>query len=133
MDWFAAIVTRANAASALTTLLGGTKVYSEQAPQGAARPYVTLLDVTQLRPQLLKTWDLEVARVQIDVWANSYTSKNAIMEAVLTALVPGGTFSGHIFQRADVALGPRDVAGERDGTTPVFRKSADLVIHHKPA
>jgi hypothetical protein len=30
-------------------------------------------------------------------------------------------------------LGPRDMAGERDGTTPVFRKSADLILHHKPA
>lgn len=92
-----------------------------------------MLDVTQLRPQLLKSWDLEAGRVQIDVWANSYSSKNSIMEAVLTALVTGGTFSGHIFQRADIAMGPRDIAGERDGTTPVFRKTADLIIHHKPA
>jgi hypothetical protein len=130
MDWFAAIVTRANAASALTTLLGGSKVFSEQAPQGTARPYVTLLDVTQLRGQTLNDWDLEAARVQIDVWANTYAQKNAIMEAVLTALVPGGTYSSHIFQRADVTLGPRDIAGERDGTTPVFRKTADLIIHH---
>jgi hypothetical protein len=133
VDWFAAVVTRANGNAPLTVLLGANKVYSEQAPQGAARPYVTLLDVTQLRPQTLKGWDLEAARVQIDVWANSYSSKNAIMEAVLTALVPGGTFSGHKFQRADVALGPRDIAGERDGTTPVYRKTADLIIHHKPA
>lgn len=133
MDWFAAVVTRANGAAGITALLGVNKVYSEQAPQGTARPYVTLLDVTQLRPQLLKSWDLEAGRVQIDVWANSYSSKNSIMEAVLTALVPGGTFSGHIFQRADIAMGPRDIAGERDGTTPVFRKTADLIIHHKPA
>lgn len=133
MDWFAALVTRANGNAPLTALLGANKVYSEQAHQSAARPYVTLLDVTETRPQILKGWDLEAARVQIDVWANSYSSKNAIMEAVLTALVPGGTFSGHIFQRADIAMGPRDIAGERDGTTPVFRKTADLIIHHKPA
>lgn len=133
MDWFAALVTRANGAAGVTALLGANKVFPEQATQGATRPYVTLLDVTQLRPQLLKGWDLEAARVQIDVWANSYISKNAIMEAVLTVLVPGGTYSGHIFQRADVALGPRDIAGERDGTTPVFRKTADLIIHHDPA
>jgi hypothetical protein len=133
MDWFGALLTRANGAAALTALLGGQKVYPEEAPQGTARPYVTLLDVTELRPQTLKGWDLEAARVQVDVWANTYTSKNAIMEAALAALVPGGTFSGHKFQRADIAMGPRDVAGERDGTTPVRRKHADLIIHHTTA
>lgn len=130
MDWFAALLTRANGNGALTTLLGGQKVYPEEAPQNTARPYVTLLDVTQLRPQTLKDWDLEAARVQIDVWADKYSTKNAIMEAVLAVLVPGGTASGHRFQRADVALGPRDIAGERDGTTPIYRKTADLIIHH---
>lgn len=133
MDWFGALLTRANGAAGITSLLGANKVFAEQATQGATRPYVTLLDVTQLRPQTLKGWDLEAARVQIDVWANSYSSKNAIMEAVLSALIPGGTYSGHKFQRADVALGPRDISGERDGTTPVFRKSADLMIHHTTA
>lgn len=130
MDWFAALLTRANGDSGITSLLGGQKVFPEQAPQGTARPYVTLFDVTQSRPQTLNGWDLETARVQIDVWADSYKSKNAIMEAVLTALVPGGTYSSHTFQRADVALGPRDVSGETDGTTPIFRKTADLMIPH---
>jgi hypothetical protein len=125
MDWQGALLARARA--------GEAKTYWEQAPQGTARPYVTLLDVTQLRPQTLRGWDLEAARVQIDVWANTYASKQTIMEAVLAALIPGGTGNGHVFQRADVALGPRDVAGERDGTTPVFRKTADLIIHHKAA
>jgi hypothetical protein len=125
MDWQGALLARARA--------GEAKTYWEQAPQGTARPYVTLLDVTSLRPQTLKGWDLEASRVQIDVWANSYASKQTIMEAVLAALIPGGTGNGHVFQRAEVALGPRDVAGERDGTTPVFRKTADLIIHHTTA
>jgi hypothetical protein len=131
MDWFAATLTRANAASALTTLLGGQKIYAENAPQNTARPYVTLLDVTEGRPQTLTGWDLEAARVQVDVWADTYKLKNSIMEAVLTALVPGGTFSSHIFQQADIDLGPRDVAGERDGDAIVYRKTADLIIHHR--
>lgn len=122
MDWQAALLIRART--------GQSKTYWEQAPQGTTRPYVTLLDVTSLRPQTLKGWDLEAARVQIDVWADTYALKNSIMEAVLAALVPGATASGHKFQRADVAMGPRDIAGERDGTTPVFRKTADLIIHH---
>jgi hypothetical protein len=133
MDWFAAMLTRANGAAGVTSAIGAAnKVYPENAPQNTARPYVTLLDLTAGRPQHLKGFDLEPSRVQVDVWANSYKQKNAIMEALLTALVPGGTFSGHKFQRADVALGPRDLP-ERDGDTIIYRKSADLIIHHTPA
>lgn len=124
------MLTRANGNGTLTSLLGGQKVYAENAPQNVARPYVTLLDVTELRPQLLNGYDLEPARVQIDVWADSYKQKNSIMEAVLTAVVGGGTYSSHTFQRADIDLGPRDVAGERDGDTIIYRKTADLIIHH---
>lgn len=129
MDWQGALLARLRAAMGVTALIS-TRSYWEQAPQGTVRPYVTLLDVTQLRPQTLKGWDLEAARVQIDVWADTYTAKNNIMEAVLAALVPGGTNNSHTFQRADIDIGPRDIAGERDGTLPVFRKTADLIIHH---
>lgn len=133
MDWFAALVTRANGDIGITNALGApNKVYPENAPQPTSRPYVTLLDLTPFRPQLMKGWDLEPSRVQVDVWANSYKQKNAIMEAVLAALVPGGTSNGHTFQRADVALGPRDIP-ERDGDTIIYRKSADLIIHHTTA
>lgn len=130
MDWFAAIVTRANGDSGVTTAIGAAnKVFPENAPQSTARPYVTLLDLTAGRPQHLTGFDLEPSRVQVDVWANTYKQKNAIMEALLTALVPGGTFNGHKFSRADVDLGPRDIP-ERDGDTIIYRKSADLIIHH---
>jgi len=128
MDWQGALLARLRVAAGVTALVGA-KSYWENAPQNIARPYVTLLDVTQLRPQTLKSWDLEAARVQIDVWTDTYASKQAIMEAVLAALVPGGTSNGNTFQRADIALGPRDIP-ERDGETIIFRKSADLIIHH---
>lgn len=125
MDWQGALLARARAAVA--------KTYWEEAPQGTTRPYVTLLDVTERRPQLLNGWDLEAARVQIDVWTDTYAEKQTAMEAILAALVPGNTSNGHVFQRADIALGPRDIGGERDGQTPIRRKSADLIIHHTPA
>lgn len=127
--WQDALLTRLRANAGVTALIG-TKSYWESAPQSTARPYVTLLDVSESRPQILKGWDLESARVQIDVWANTYKEKQNIMEAVLTALVPGHTTGSHTFQRADIAMGPRDVGGERDGTTPVYRKTADLILHH---
>ena len=132
MDWQGALLARLRAAAGVTALIGA-KSYWEQAPQRIAIPYVTLLDVTELRPQILNGWDLEAARVQVDVWAYDYTTKNNVMEAVLAALVPGNTSNGHTFQRAIIALGPRDIGGEREGEAPVFRKSADLIIHHSPA
>ena len=127
MDWQGAMLARLRAAGPVSSLIG-TKSYWEVAPQNTPRPYVTLLDVTQLRPQTLNGWDLEAARVQVDVWADTYTSKNNIMEAVLTALVPGGSSNGHTFQRAEIE-GPRDIP-ERDGEAIIFRKTADLIIHH---
>jgi hypothetical protein len=122
MDWQAAFIARAKAAY--------TATYWVNAPQGAALPYATLLDVTELRGQTLTDWDLEFARVQIDVWGTTYAQVQTGMAALINALVPGNTSNGHTFQRADIALGPRDVGGEREGDTIIYRKSADLVIAH---
>ena len=132
VDWQAAFVTRANGNAPLTAALGGQKVYWAQAPQGTARPYVVLTDVTEFRPQTLTDWDLEFARVQMDVWADKYTTVQVVMADLLAVLVPGVTNSnGHTFQRADVVLGPRDIPGETDGTTPLYRKTVDLLIAHR--
>ena len=125
MDWFAALMQRAKAAY--------TKSYPENAPQGTAMPYATLLDVTESRPQHLTDYDLEFARVQIDVWALSVADARAGMETILAALVPGDTSNGHTFQRADIVLGPRAIGGEREGDSIIYRRSADLMIPHKPA
>ena len=122
MDWQGAFIARAVAAY--------TKTYWVNAPQGAAKPYATLLDVTESRGQTLTDWDLEFARIQIDVWGLTYSQVQTGMAALLTALVPGNTSNGHTFQRADIALGPRDVGGEREGDTIIYRKSADLIIPH---
>lgn len=125
MDWQAAFRARAAAAFAQT--------YWANAPQPTAYPYATLLDVTEMRPQHLTGWDLEFARVQIDVWGRTYADVQTKMEALLAALVPGATSNGHVFQRADIALGPRDVSGERDGTSIIYRKSADIIVAHTPS
>jgi hypothetical protein len=122
MDWQAAFIARARAAY--------TRTYWVNAVQGAVKPYATLLDVTELRPQTLTDWDLEMARVQIDVWGLTYADVQAGMAALLAALVPGNTSNGHTFQRADIALGPRDIGGEREGDTIIYRKSADLIVPH---
>lgn len=125
MDWQGALIARA--------VVAYPKTYWVNAPQGAAKPYATLFDVTELRPQTLSDYDLEFARVQVDVWGLNYADVQTGMETLLSALVPGNTSNGHTFQRADIALGPRDVGGEREGETIIYRKTADLVIAHKPS
>jgi hypothetical protein len=124
MDWQGALIARAVAAY--------PKTYWVNAPQGATLPYATLFDVTEQRPQTLSAYDLEFARVQVDAWGLTYAQVQTGMEALIAALVPGNTSNGHTFQRADIALGPRDVGGEREGETIIYRKTADLVIAHRP-
>lgn len=125
MDWQGAFIARAVAAV--------TKTYWVNAPQTATKPYATLTDITELRPQILTGWDLEFARVQIDTWGLTYAQAQTSMETLIAALVPGNTSNGHTFQRAEIALGPRDVGGEREGDTTIYRKSADLIFAHKPS
>lgn len=122
MDWMAALLIKARTGHAAT--------HWEEAPQGTSRPYATLFDVSQSRPQLLKGYDIEAARVQVDSWSDTRKGAYDTMEAVIAALVPGGTANGHTFQRADIVLGPRSVRGERDGTKTIFRRTADLLIYH---
>jgi hypothetical protein len=106
----------------------------ERAAGNGVPPYATLLDVTETRPQILNDWDLEFARVQIDVWELTYGHVQAGMAALIGACGIAGlahprrnTSNGYTFQRADIALGPRDIGGEREGDTIIYRKSADLI------
>lgn len=125
MDWQGAFIARAVAAY--------TKTYWVNAPQGVALPYVTLLDVTEEEAQTLTDWDLAFARVQVDVWGLTYAQVQTGWAALKAALIAGGTFNGHTFQRAEIVLGPRDIGGEREGDTIIYRKSADLMFPHTAA
>lgn len=122
MDWRAALRAR------IIGLAGG-RVYFDDRPQTSAMPAIVLVIIDDARPQTLKAFDLAPSRVQIDAYAA--TSKDAwdLAEAALSAVVPGGSFNGHNFSRADVAMGPRSLA-ERSGTTTIFRVSMDLIFHH---
>lgn len=131
MTWKEALLARVRAAAGVTALVGA-RSYWEEAPQSAALPYITLNDITQLRPQTLNDWDLRWSRVQINAHALTYASKDAIIEAAVSALVSGGTFNGHIFHRAEIdRIG--DAAPVTDGAMTVRTIQADLLIHHTPA
>lgn len=122
MDWRAALRAR------LTGLAGG-RVYWAERPQTTTIPAIVLVAISDDRPQHLKGFDLAPGRVQIDSYGADSKAAWDLTEAALSALIPGGVFSGHNFSRADVALGPRDLA-ERVGSTTIFRVSMDLIFHH---
>lgn len=114
---------RARITGASTT--AGTRVYWVDRPQSAALPAVTLQTISDPRPQHLKGFDeLRETRVQIDCWADTYAIAKALMEAVLTAVVPENTANGIRFDRA--LVDSTNDSGERTETKFIHRQTADL-------
>ena len=119
-------------ASVNVTALVSTRINWMRRPQGSALPAVVLhrIDGT---PDVHHggASGLGVSRVQVDCWAASYGAAKAIARAVETAVTAQTFTQGAI--RFDVIL----VADERDSTsdetTPLFRTSLDLMVHHANA
>ena len=122
MDWRAALRSRA-------TGIANGHVYWGERPQTTTVPAVLFTAISDDRPQHLKDFDLAPGRIQVDCFANTAQAAWELTESVLTTLVPGGTYNGHNFSRADVSLGPRDLA-ERIGNSTIFRVSMDLTFFH---
>lgn len=122
MDWRQALRSRAIG-------VAGGRVYWTERPQGTGLPALVLKSAGDNRPQHMKGFSLADARVQFDAYGQTAKDAWDLIEATLTALIPGATANGHNFSRADVALGPRDLT-ERVGNETVFRVSMDLVFHH---
>ena len=125
MDWRAALRAR------ITGLASG-RVYMAERPQGDPLPGIVLSVIADSRPQHLKGFDLSPGRVQVDTYAGTAKVAWDLAEAALALLIVGGTYNGHTFTRADVPIGPRDLA-ERVGNTTIFRVSMDLIFHHAEA
>lgn len=125
MDWRAALLSR------LTGVAGG-RVYWADRPQTSVLPALVLLMASDDRPQNLKGFDLNPGRVQVDAYGRTSKESWDLAEAAIVLLLPGGTFNDHVFFRADIAIGPRDLA-ERVGSTTIFRVSMDLIFHHAPS
>jgi hypothetical protein len=136
MRWQGAVLARLRGNAGFQAVVGldgdnRRKAYWDEAPEGVPRPYVTLFDPSEIRPQNLKGWDLPEARLQIDAWADSKNETIEIMEAALAALIPGGTNNGVTFQRAEVTIGPHGLNGERDGNMPIKRRMAELMLRYQ--
>lgn len=131
MDWQGALRARlANAAP--VAALAGTRIYWIERPQLTALPAVTLQTISEERAQHHGGLQaLQSARVQIDVWGQSYASVRAVTEAVIAAILPAQTGNGVAFERAFVDR--LDDGSERQGDATVFRASIDFIIHHKTA
>lgn len=66
---------------------GTFRVYPDVAPAGALRPYITYQAVGGQSPNYLNnTVDLQNARMQVNVWADTRSAATALMQSVITAL-----------------------------------------------
>lgn len=134
MDWQEALRARLLADGPLTALVS-TRIDWVERPQGKSLPAVTLQGISDAREQNLKGFEgLQPARVQYDVWGDTYASVRDTVEALIAAAVPSQTGNGHRFTRAMVELPPRDLtervsAGDGLNKT-VFRTTFDLIHHH---
>jgi hypothetical protein len=108
------------------------RVYWVDRPQGSALPSITLQTISGDYP---KTYDglqaTRSPRIQMDVWATSYSQAKAIMDAAIAALVPKQTGNGIAFDSI-IFEGARDSL-ERLDTQNVYRRGIDLIVWHQPA
>jgi hypothetical protein len=66
---------------------GTFRVYPDVAPAGVARPYITYQAVGGHSPNYLSnTVDLQNARMQVNVWADTRSIANSLMQNVIAAL-----------------------------------------------
>ena len=119
-------------ATAGVTALVSTRINWSRRPQGSALPAIVLHRIDGAPDyHHAGASGLVQSRVQVDCWAVSYGAAKAIARAVETA-VTAQTFTQGA-TRFDVIL----IADERDSTfdetTPLFRTSLDLMIHHANA
>lgn len=130
MDLQGALRARLLAAAPVAALVAN-RIYWVEAPQDAALPRITLFTVDDMRPQNLSGWDMRSARIQIDVWAASYSSSRAITEAIIAAVTPAGVSNGVRFMRTMIDS-IRDTP-ERVDTTTIYRSSADILVSYATA
>jgi hypothetical protein len=127
----AALIAKLLATAGITALVS-TRINWSRRPQGAALPAIVLhrIDGT---PDVHHAGasGLVVSRVQVDCWAASYGSAKAVARAVETAITAQTFTQGAT--RFDVILIDSERDDSTDETTPLFRTSLDLMVHHASA
>ena len=127
----AALIAKLLATAGVTNLVS-TRINWSRRPQGAALPAIVLQRISGT-PDVHHAGasGLVVSRVQVDCWAASYGSAKAVARAVETA-VTAQTFTQGA-TRFDVILIDSERDDSTDETTPLFRTSLDLMVHHANA
>jgi hypothetical protein len=127
----AALIAKLLASTAVTNLVS-VRINWSRRPQGAALPAIVLhrIDGT---PDVHHAGasGLVVSRVQVDCWGASYGSAKAVARAVETAITAQTFTQGAV--RFDVILIDSERDDSTDETTPLFRTSLDLMVHHASA
>lgn len=127
----AALLARLLASAGLTALVS-TRINWARRVQGEGLPAVVLHRIDG-HPDYHTAGasGLVESRVQVDCWGSSYKSAKAVARQV-EAAVSGARFTQGAI-RFDAVL----IADERDSTfdetTPIFRTSLDLMVHHASA
>jgi hypothetical protein len=127
----AALIAKLLASTAVTNLVS-VRINWSRRPQGAALPCIVLQRVSGL-PDVHHAGasGLVVSRVQVDCWGASYGSAKAVARAVETAITAQTFTQGAT--RFDVILIDSERDDSTDETTPLFRTSLDLMVHHASA
>lgn len=127
----AALLARLLATAGLTALVS-TRINWSRRPQGEALPAVVLHRIDGGRDYHTQgASGLVESRVQVDCWGVTYGSAKAVARQV-EAAVSGARFtSGAI--RFDAILIDDERDSTFDDTTPIFRTSLDLMVHHASA
>jgi len=127
----AALIAKLLATAGITALVS-TRINWSRRPQGSALPAIVLhrIDGT---PDVHHAGasGLVVSRVQVDCWGASYGSAKAVARAVETAITAQTFTQGAT--RFDVILIDSERDDSTDETTPLFRTSLDLMVHHANA
>lgn len=114
----------------IVTAFGHPRVYWTIVPQAAVMPYVRMQVVSDSRPEHLAGYDgARVSRVQVDIFAATYSEARSASETMIAALATPATASGVQFGRTK-AEGPRDL-GEDTATGFTHRASIDLLVEHR--
>lgn len=100
-------------------------------PQASDLPAITLQLITGDRPQHLKDFERQAARVQLDSWATTTQEAADLMAACVAGLAPGGTFEGVQFSRMFFE-GEIDFV-DRLGSADIYRVKIDLLFQHQSA
>lgn len=126
-----ALLARLLATAGLTALVS-TRINWSRRPQGEDLPAVVLHRIDGAPDyHLTGASGLVESRVQVDCWGRTYGSAKAVARQVEAAVTAARFTQGAIRFDAILVIDERD--STFDETTPIFRTSLDLAVHHAAA